>query len=253
MGEELLADEPGVRLDGVAGVGGDDVPGQQVVLVQAAQQRRELRHLVRLRPDEPFGEHGPGAVDGGGQQVRDEPVRAGRAAHRLAVHCDRGQPARPGQGERDRTGVRAARQVRPGMAGQCLRAQRGEDAHHGVRVRRHERPRRVPAGAGRGQDLLRRGVHPRGHVLRLRVPAQHRRRAQGQHARQRVPDPARVARIRDRREALQQVPARRRVQRGGTGGQLAEGFPGSGRHRHARLNGQRGLPVRRRDFSNPLS
>ena len=49
--QEFLADEPGVGPDGVAGVGGDDVPGQAVVLVQAAQQRRELRDLVRLRAD----------------------------------------------------------------------------------------------------------------------------------------------------------------------------------------------------------
>ena len=35
--------------------------------------------------------------------------------------------------------------------------------------------------------------------------------------------------------------ARRRGQRGGAGGQLAEGFPGSCGHGHARLNGQRGL------------
>ena len=47
MGERLLADEPGVRFDGVAGVGGDHVPGQGVVAVQAAQQRREFRDLVR--------------------------------------------------------------------------------------------------------------------------------------------------------------------------------------------------------------
>ena len=189
-----------------------------------------------------LGEHGPGAVRNGGQQVRDEPVFPGRAAHRLPVDRDGGQPARTGQRERDRAGARAGGQVRPGVMRQRLRAQSGEDPHHGVRVRRHADPQGVPAGPGRGQHLLRRGVHPGGHVLHRRVPAQHRRRAQRQHARQGMPDPARVPRIRDRREALQQVPADAARQRSGARGQLLQGFPSGSGHGHARLGGQRGLP-----------
>ena len=140
-------------------------PASGIVLVQLPQQRRELRDLVGLRADQPLGEHDPGAVGDGGQQVRDEAVVPGRAADRLAVHRDRGQPARPGHGKGHRAGVRAAGQVRPGMMRDALRAQRREDPHHGVRVRRHPRAQRVPPGPGRGQHLLRGGVHPRGHVL----------------------------------------------------------------------------------------
>jgi hypothetical protein len=172
----------------VPGVGDDDVPGQEVVLVQLPQQRRELGDLAGFRADEPLGEHGPGAVGDGGQQVRDEAVVPGRAADRLAVHRDRGQPARPGHGKGHGAGVRAAGQVRPGMMRDALRAQRGEQPHHGLRVRRHPRAQRVPPGPGRGQHLLRGGVHPRGHVLDRGVPAQHRRRAQRQHAGKGVPD-----------------------------------------------------------------
>ena len=171
------------------------------------------------------------------------PSVPGRAADRLAVHRDRGQPPRPCQGKRDRARVRAAGQVRPGMMRDALRAQRSEDPHHGLRVRRQPRTQRVPPRPGRCQDLLRGGVHPRGHVLDRGVPAQHRRRAQRQHAGKGMPDPARVPRVRDRGEAFQQVPAGRCGQRGGAGGQLAQASGGGCGHGHAKLNGQRGLPA----------
>jgi hypothetical protein len=242
--EELAADDPGVGFDGVAGVGGDDVPGQRIVLVQVTQQRREPGDLVRLGADEVLGQHGPGAVRGGGQQVRDQAVVPGRAAHGLAVDRDRGQRARAGQRERDGAGARAGGQVRAGLPGQGLRAERGQHPDDGVRVRRDEDPQRVPPGPGGGQHLPRGGMHPGGRVLQPGAPRQHRGRAQGQHARHRVPDPARAARIGDRGEALQQAPARRRPQRGGAGGKLAqgpsrEGFRGGGGRGHARLDGQR--------------
>lgn len=116
----------------------------------------------------------------------------------------------------------------------------GQDPDHGLRVRRHVDARRVAAGADSGQYLRRRVVHPGGHVLDGGIPAQHRRRAQGQHRRQGMPDPVRVPRVRDGREAVQQVPARCRGQRGGTGDQLPEGFFRGRRHGHATLNRQRG-------------
>ena len=243
MRQELFADERGVGADGMPGVGSDDVPGQAVVPVQVAQQRRELRDFVRLGADEPLGQHDPGAVRDGGQQVRDEAVRAGRSADRLAVHRDGGQPAWPGQGERGRAGVCAAGQVRPGMVGDALRAQRGQQPDHGVRVRRRPRAQRVLPGPRRGQHLLRCRMHPRGHVLHRGVPAQHCRQAQGQHRRQRVPLPAPVPRVRHRREALQQVPVRRCRQRSGPGSQLAQRFLSGSGHRHAKLSRQRGLPA----------
>ena len=132
------------------------------------------------------------------------------------------------------------------MVRERLRAEPRQDPHHRVRVRRHPYPQRVAAGPGRGQDVLRRAVHPGGHVLDRRVPAQHCRGAQRQHARQAVPDPARIPRIQHRREAFQQVPARRRSQRGSTADQLCQGILSGGRHGHARLDGQRGLPAEKR-------
>ncbi len=244
--QELFADQLRVGLDCAVGVGGDDVPGQRVVPVQPAQQRREPGDLAGFRAGHMPGQHGPGAVGGGGQQVRDEAVRPGRAAHGLAVHRDSGQPSRPGQGKHGRARARAAGQARPGAARQRLRAQRREDPHHRLRMRRHPHPQRVLPGPGRGQHLLRRRVHPRGHVLHRGVPAQHRPGAQRQHRRQRVPDPARVPRITHRREALQQVPARRRRQRRGPAGKLPrglrrQGFRSGGGHGHGRLDGQRDL------------
>jgi hypothetical protein len=51
------------------------------------------------------------------------------------------------------------------------------------------RPEGTPAGAAGGQGFLRRAVNPGRHVLERGAPGQDRRRAQGQHRRQRVPDP----------------------------------------------------------------
>ena len=147
MREQFSADQLRVGADGVAGVGGDDVAGQRVVPVQREQQRRELRHLVRLRAGQPSGEHDAGAVGDGGQQVRDQAVLAGRAAHGLAVDRDGRQPSRSRDGAGDRAGQRAQGQVRPCVMRERLRAQAGEDPYHRVRVRRHADPQRIPAGA----------------------------------------------------------------------------------------------------------
>ena len=76
----------------------------------------------------------------------------------------------PATGRATGAGTGATGQVRPGMARQRLCAQPGEDPHHRLRVRRHAHPEGVPPGPARGQHLLRRGVHPRGHILDRRVP-----------------------------------------------------------------------------------
>jgi hypothetical protein len=88
----------------VAGVGGDDVLGQGVVLVQLAQQRREPEYFAGFRADRPLGEHDAGAVGDRGQQVRDQAVVCGRAAYRLAptaISSARTSPAAAGTGMRD--------------------------------------------------------------------------------------------------------------------------------------------------------
>ena len=105
------------------------------------------------------------------------PSVARRAAHRLAVHRDRGQPARPGHRKGDRAGVRAAGQVRPGMISQRPARRARSNTRTTVSgcgaTRTPSASRLAPAAAS---TSCRRGVHPRGHVLQLRVPAQHRRR-----------------------------------------------------------------------------
>jgi hypothetical protein len=58
-------------------------------LRQAAQQRRELGHLVGLGPDQSFGQHDRPVVGCRGQQVGHLSVLVDRAAHRLSVHRDR--------------------------------------------------------------------------------------------------------------------------------------------------------------------
>ena len=77
-----------------------------VVLAELPQQRRELGHLTGLRPGQPLGDHRAGIVGGGGQQVRDQPVRPGGAADRLAVHRDARQPVR-GSSELNRAAAHA--------------------------------------------------------------------------------------------------------------------------------------------------
>ena len=77
-----------------------------VVLAELPQQRRELGHLTGLRPGQPLGDHRAGIVGGGGQQVRDQPVRPGGAADRLAVHRDARQPVR-GSSELNRPAAHA--------------------------------------------------------------------------------------------------------------------------------------------------
>ena len=108
--QEFLADERRVGADGVPGVGGDDVPGQRVVPVQFPQQRRELRDLVGLRADQPLGQHAPGAVGGGGQQVRDEAVR--QAARRNALPSAATAGSQPGPATGNATGPGCARRAR---------------------------------------------------------------------------------------------------------------------------------------------
>jgi hypothetical protein len=107
--QQLLADQRRVGLDGVPGIGGDDVPGQRVVPVQVPEQRREPRHLVGLGPDQPPGEHDRGAVGNRSRQIGDHAILAGHAAYRLAVHGQRGQPARRGQGMSPGRAARAGR------------------------------------------------------------------------------------------------------------------------------------------------
>ena len=90
--QQLLGDHAGVRAHGVPGVHREHAPADAADPGrEAAQQRRELRHLVGLGPDQPFGDHRRLPVGGRRQQVRDLPVGADRAAHRLAIHRDRGQ------------------------------------------------------------------------------------------------------------------------------------------------------------------
>jgi len=219
----------------------DDVPGQQDTPVQRAQQRRELWHLIGFRADQGLGDHRRGLVGGGGQQVRDQPVRPRGAADRLAVHRQRRQPPRARCREGDRPGRGAAGQELPGVISQGLRADRGEDPHDGVRVRRHARPQRAAPAAQRGQHVLPGRADPGRDVFQRAAPAQRRRRGHRQDRRQGVPYPARVPRIRYRREASQQVPAAGGMQAGGPGSQLIQGVSRSGGHGHGRLDGQRDL------------
>ncbi len=96
----------------------------------------ELGYLVGFGSDEAFGDHRGGLVSGGGQQVRDLPVGADRAAHRFAVHRDRGQQHRPADRGTHRGDTSPPGQERAQMIGQSLGAQHVEDPLDGVRVRR---------------------------------------------------------------------------------------------------------------------
>ena len=184
------------------------------------------------------------SVQRGGQQVRHQPAGPGGAAHRLAVHRDAGQPARPGDREDRRPGPRPGRQVRPGMVSELLRAHSGEHPHDGVRVRRHADPQRA-AAAPRAASTCWRGAHPGGHVLQRAVPAQHRRRAQRQHRGQRcrIPRGSRGSGTAAKHSSRFPPDAARRRRHA----RRARPWPGSGAHGrgHARLDGQRGLPAGR--------
>ena len=208
---------------------------------RSRRQRRELGHLAGLGAGEPLGDHRAFPVGGGGQQVRDQAVGACGAADRLAVHGDRRQLRRGGDGEGRRRGQGAAGQAGARVIGQLPDAQIGEDPHDRVRVRRRESPQCAAAAPQRGQDLRAGGTHPRGDVLQGTASAQHRRRAHRQDARQGRPDPAPVTRIGDQREARQQIAAAGGAQPGGAGGQLIQrGISGRRRHcGHGRLDRQR--------------
>ncbi len=94
-------------------------------------------------------------VGGGGEQVRDHPVRPDRAADRLAVDREGREHDRPGDREGHRPGGPGpGHQVRPGVIGQSLGSEQREDPLRGVRVRRSAPGRAGPA-VQRGEELRR--------------------------------------------------------------------------------------------------
>ena len=240
VGEEFLADEDGVGADGVPGVHGQHPPGE----VQAAQQRLELRDLICFRADQPLGDHHGLAVGGGGQQVRDHPVRPDRAPHRLAVDREGREHDRPGDRESNRRGPGPGHQVRPGLIGQVLRPEQREDPLHGIGVRRPA-VSRAGTGVQRGEQFARGAADPRGDIGQGHAPGQDRRDRQAQDHRQRMADPPPAPGIRHRREATRQVTAARPVQvrrpadQDRRGGLRRRDGNGNG---HGRLDAQRGSP-----------
>ena len=138
------------------------------------------RDLVRLGADRSFTDHDRVRVGGHRELVGDRPVRPDRPTHRLAVNRQAvAQPGRRRPGPPP-TGRRPARtsgtgwalryraiRYRPACIGQVLAVQRLEHPLDRVRVRRHPHPGRGAAGTHRGQQVLRRGRHPRGDVDHL--------------------------------------------------------------------------------------
>ena len=206
VGLQFLAgqrEEPGVRVECA---GGQDPPGEGEPLVQAAQHGADFRDLVRLHADLPLGDHD--AAGGGRQQERAGPVGPDRAADLLAVAVQRRLRHRPRHRELRRRRQDRGREVAGRSVGQGLRPEQAQ--HPGHRPPARRLPPAVPAGAGpgRGQHVLVRVLDPREDIGELRLAAQHRHHHQRQDARQRMPDPApaRVTRVRDRREAVPDAP-----------------------------------------------
>ena len=214
--EQLGGDQFRVGAHGVRGVHGEHASADSAdpaeLVGQAAEQRRELGHLVGLGPDQPLGDHHRLAMGGCGQQVGDLPVGvpapADRAADRLAVHRDRRQPSRPGGRRGDRADPGPGGQPATDPIGQLLRLQgvilSGQQPFHGVRVWRGVAALGVAAAAERGQHLLAGPGDPGGDVGQQHLPRRRRGRAQPQDRRQRVPDPTPITRIGDTGETLPQ-------------------------------------------------
>jgi hypothetical protein len=88
------------------------------------------------------------------------------------------------------------------MISQALCAQPGQQPLHRVRMRRPQPATTASARAQRRQQLLRRTRHEIGDLDQRHVPRQHRRRAQPQNRRHRMPDPPTATRIRNPSETL---------------------------------------------------
>jgi hypothetical protein len=108
--QELLADQPGVRADSVPGIGGDHVPGQRVPLVQAAQQRRELRDFVRFGPMRVSAITAVSSCSAAASRYGTRP--SGPAAPRTGLPSTATPGSQPGAAAGNVTGPAAARQAR---------------------------------------------------------------------------------------------------------------------------------------------
>jgi hypothetical protein len=129
------------------------------------------------------------------------------------------------------------------MAGQGLRAQRSEDPLHRVRVgethssksfRRHPAAARTCCGAALIQAVTSSTVVC---ARTARPPCTAPAPTPGNAGSRAHPQ------VRHHREAVQQVPVRRRLQARGPGGNLVQGFLSGSGHAHVRLNRQRGFPA----------
>jgi len=174
------------------GVGRDDHAGE----VQAGQQRLELGDLVGGGGHVALGEHGPVVVVQRCQQVHLVAV-TGRAAQRLAVHCEhatvawRAQPVSQPRADGGIHRVAVDPCEHPADGGLA-----GDVAAAGERVTAH--PERGQDRPGRVGSLFGDCGHRPG-------AGQHRRGADAKHAGQGVPSTPAVAWVGQHRQPLQQA------------------------------------------------